>query len=152
MIMAGGAFFIDLTATGDRMGITLTLFLTAVAFQFVIEGNLPKISYRTRMDILVSTNYFWILFSFIENLVMWQLSLKIDEHELWKINVGCVITYYIGGTLGYAWFLWPSIITLGQPSPDFRSKLVQPPPKQDSGGDVDLQTSPSKNYNSQTKE
>ncbi|XP_060066537.1 gamma-aminobutyric acid receptor subunit beta-3-like [Ylistrum balloti] len=37
----------------DRLAVTITLFLTAVAFKFVVKQSLPTISYLTNLDIYV---------------------------------------------------------------------------------------------------
>jgi hypothetical protein len=36
--------------TADRLGITLTLLLTAVAYKFVVASSLPTVSYLTLLD------------------------------------------------------------------------------------------------------
>lgn len=36
--------------TSDRLGVTLTLLLTAVAYKFAVASSLPKVSYITTLD------------------------------------------------------------------------------------------------------
>ncbi len=46
--------------TADRLGITLTLLLTAVAYKFVVASSLPTLSYQTLLD-----KYVWCCFAFM---------------------------------------------------------------------------------------
>ena len=39
-------FGIEMTALGDRLGVCLTMLLTAVAFRIVLGDSLPKVSPR----------------------------------------------------------------------------------------------------------
>ena len=49
--MNWSVYFIDpMSDVADRVGISSTLALTAVAFQFVVSDSLPKVPYLTRMD------------------------------------------------------------------------------------------------------
>jgi hypothetical protein len=44
--------------TADRLGITLTLLLTAVAYKFVVASSLPTVSYLTILDRFPSSSSF----------------------------------------------------------------------------------------------
>ena len=46
--------------TSDRLGITLTLLLTGVAYKFVVASSLPQLSYLTLLD-----SYVWCCFGFM---------------------------------------------------------------------------------------
>ncbi|XRB03954.1 gamma aminobutyric acid receptor subunit [Pycnococcus provasolii] len=48
---AFSTFALDATDIGGRMGIVLIIMLTTVAFLFLAEGNLPKLSYPTLADL-----------------------------------------------------------------------------------------------------
>ena len=48
--LSGLAFTCDLRANGERLGVNMTLLLTAVAFKQLIAESLPKISYLTILD------------------------------------------------------------------------------------------------------
>jgi H+/Cl- antiporter ClcA len=47
-------------STGDRLGVSLTLLLTGVAYKFVVASSLPQLSYQTLLD-----NYVWCCFAFL---------------------------------------------------------------------------------------
>ena len=44
------SFSIESSEVGERLGVCLTLLLTAVAFNFVVSGSLPPVSYLTLLD------------------------------------------------------------------------------------------------------
>ena len=58
-------FSVDVSSPSDRLSVTLTLLLTAVAFKFVVSQSLPTISYLT---LLVS----WYLLHFIAAFHLWS--------------------------------------------------------------------------------
>ncbi|XP_028408100.1 uncharacterized protein LOC114530689 isoform X3 [Dendronephthya gigantea] len=44
------SFAVDITSPEERLGVTLTLLLTSVAFKFVVAQSLPNVSYLTYLD------------------------------------------------------------------------------------------------------
>lgn len=64
------------TSVGDitgRLGITVTLFLAAVAFNFVIGSSLPKVPYNTQLDQNLLVSYSYIAATVVENIIMYQI-------------------------------------------------------------------------------
>lgn len=55
--------------TADRLGITLTLVLTAVAYKFVVASSLPTVSYLTLLDQYVLVCFGFMMINAIENVV-----------------------------------------------------------------------------------
>jgi hypothetical protein len=55
----------DLVA--DRLSLTLTLVLTAVAFKFQIGSSLPQVTYLTRVDEYITCSFLFIFLVVIEN-------------------------------------------------------------------------------------
>eukprot|EP01084_Bolivina_argentea_P116679 207270_1 len=49
-LLSWTTFGIDYQSIGDRMGFSMTMVLTVVAFQFVISNELPKVNYLTFLD------------------------------------------------------------------------------------------------------
>eukprot|EP01084_Bolivina_argentea_P116678 207269_1 len=49
-LLSWATFAIDYKSIGDRMGFSMTMVLTVVAFQFVISNELPKVNYLTFLD------------------------------------------------------------------------------------------------------
>jgi len=66
----------------DRTGVVVTLFLAAVAFNFVIGTQLPKISYNTRLDEYLLVTYVIITVSVLENVLSYQFYDRIPDHDL----------------------------------------------------------------------
>ncbi|XP_020630630.1 acetylcholine receptor subunit alpha-type acr-7-like [Orbicella faveolata] len=53
-ILSFCSFSVEISSPSDRLGVTLTLLLTAVAFKFVVSQSLPTISYLTLLwDLLL---------------------------------------------------------------------------------------------------
>mmetsp|Transcript_93210 Transcript_93210/g.263507 ORF Transcript_93210/g.263507 Transcript_93210/m.263507 type:complete len:413 (+) Transcript_93210:81-1319(+) len=65
-LFAAGTFLSERSAA-DRLGLSLTLVLTAVAFKFILTADLPKISYLTGLDAFVLFNFFGIGLVVLEN-------------------------------------------------------------------------------------
>jgi len=100
--------FISPGAPGDRLGMTTTMFLTLVAFQFVIADQMPKISYFTLLDYLVLLCYTIMVADVINTLVQFNRSIAgvdpgvmfVDDYEgfigLMSILVGAAVllSYY----------------------------------------------------------
>lgn len=63
-------FCIDISEPGDRGGHIFTIMLTAVAFQFVVQTELPKLPYLTYLDYYVLSSYAFIGAIAVENFIM----------------------------------------------------------------------------------
>lgn len=64
--------FIDPSNPGKRLGITTTMFLTLVAFQFAVAESMPKISYFTLLDYMVLICYFVMGATIIQSIVQYN--------------------------------------------------------------------------------
>eukprot|EP00732_Lithocolla_globosa_P004657 Lithocolla_globosa_v1_NODE_4403_length_1444_cov_7.344852.p1 type:complete len:418 gc:universal NODE_4403_length_1444_cov_7.344852:175-1428(+) len=77
------SFFINHEDLGSRMEIILTLFLTSVAFKYVIESNLPKIQYTTLLDKYIVAAFLIQFFIAIEATIVSRLpDAKADTVDL----------------------------------------------------------------------
>jgi len=103
LMMAGGVFFAAPEDFNDRFNLTLTLFLTAVAFHFVVGSELPKISYATRLDKFIGFMYLLLFATAIEHVVVARLS----EDAGKKTDLSAIISFYSVLAIGSIWFLWP---------------------------------------------
>ena len=56
-------FAVPVDDLADRMGIVLTLLLTAVAFKFVVADTVPKVGYSTQLDRYMLLNMAFLFFS-----------------------------------------------------------------------------------------
>ena len=55
--------------TGERLALTFTLILTAVAYKFVVADVLPNVSYQTFLDVYVLICFFFMVLAAVENAV-----------------------------------------------------------------------------------
>ena len=47
MVLTFGSLSVEPESPGDRLGVTVTLLLTSVAFKYAVAQSLPTISYLT---------------------------------------------------------------------------------------------------------
>ena len=59
-LLAWGVYLVPIRDFGDRSSITLTLLLTAVAFQLVLQDDLPQVPYLTYLDKYVLSSFILI--------------------------------------------------------------------------------------------
>jgi len=81
-LMCIGAFGIEIPDIADRLSVTLTMMLTAVAFKFIVGDQLPKVSYNTYLDIyLIYTYVFMFLISayFCTGPHIWKAYYDLDD-------------------------------------------------------------------------
>eukprot|EP00794_Sanderia_malayensis_P007602 gene7602-8442_t len=67
-------FFIGPSNTGERLGVILTLLLTAVTFKFVVSQSLPPVSYLTLLDWYVLVSVVFIFAMALENSFVAKIS------------------------------------------------------------------------------
>jgi len=104
LVCAWAAFFLDPPDIGDRLSLLITLFLTAVAFQFVINEKLPSIPYLTTMDRFVNVCYCLLLVTVVESVVVYQLfQIDTDLKVLWKIDI---VVFFLVAIPGVALIIW----------------------------------------------
>ena len=72
----------------DRMSISLTLLLTAVAFKFVVSEKLPSISYLTLLDGYVLCGFAMQVFVVLENAIAHTLT---EESSNYADRVGALL-------------------------------------------------------------
>ena len=67
VVLSWAVFFISPQELGTRLGISITLFLAAVAFSIVVQSLTPRVSYLTLLDYYVLASYAMILLSCAES-------------------------------------------------------------------------------------
>ena len=80
---------------------TLTLFLTAIAFQYAVAGLVPQLSYNTSLDSLVIFMYMLLFVSYAENVLVSTLvegplsllSVPIPEGQLFLLFLLTIALY-----------------------------------------------------------
>jgi hypothetical protein len=80
--------------TGDRLSVSLTLLLTAVAYKFIVASSLPQVSYLTALDVQVLLCFAFLVLSAIENVIYPYLVARFDVDSSFELNF--IILYYCG--------------------------------------------------------
>ncbi|XP_021376218.1 gamma-aminobutyric acid receptor subunit beta-1-like isoform X2 [Mizuhopecten yessoensis] len=80
----------------DRLAVTITLFLTAVAFKFVVKQSLPTISYLTNLDIYVLSAQMFLTLHAAQNasikaLTRFSTADKVIVYDTYSMISLCVI-------------------------------------------------------------
>jgi len=116
--------------TGDRLSVTLTLLLTAVAFKLVMASNLPQVSYQTTLDIYILICNFWILLAALENVLYpsfgYDRSGKSDEDpkekfDEWYVTIAYLASFILINVL----FWWKVRRNLNQRNQMARTKYLK---------------------------
>jgi len=107
-LMVGAAFTFDPSDIASRSANVLTLFLTAVAFHFVVIGALPKIPFDTRMDKFIKLMYGLIFVVYAENVAVFRIQ-KVNEPVVFYIDTISLIVLGIFVFLLFGWFIFPII-------------------------------------------
>lgn len=83
--------------------------LTAVAFAFVVSGNLPRISYSTRLDKLVNIMYLLLFCNTAENLVVYHMgeSWNMDSDAQWTLDLLSFFILVFVVIFSHVWFMLP---------------------------------------------
>jgi heme/copper-type cytochrome/quinol oxidase subunit 4 len=98
-------------AIGDRNSVALTLFLTAIALSFAVAGDLPKISYRTRMDTFILLNYANLFLIYVSNFFVYFWYDQSGD-PMWQTTPSAVQTVFgvfvvLIWVLSNVWFVLP---------------------------------------------
>ena len=82
------AFAVEPSQFADRASVVLTLLLTMVGFQSLVDDLLPKVSYSTWLERYMQTNFYFLMFIFLENaLVAWDYVEWLDAVLKWVFVV-----------------------------------------------------------------
>ena len=73
LLMELATFYMAEDDIGTRSSVSLTLFLTAVAFQFATTADLPKLPYLTYLDKLMCFMYLMLFAAYVENIVVFKV-------------------------------------------------------------------------------
>ncbi|KAJ3064262.1 hypothetical protein HDU98_012300 [Podochytrium sp. JEL0797] len=76
-LASSAQYWIDPAAVSTRVGVGITLLLAIVSFMFLLSGDLPKVSYATKMDHFVLACFFFIFFGLAEFALVHSLA---EEH------------------------------------------------------------------------
>ncbi len=69
VMMSWAVFWIEPDDASTQMGVAVTAMLTLIAYQFVIDSDVPELPYLTRIDAFILMSSFLVFLSLIEVLV-----------------------------------------------------------------------------------
>ena len=72
--LAYGSFAVPREDVADRLSVSLTMVLTAVAFKQIIAAELPNVSYLTLLDVFVLASFASTCLVAFENIVVGQVA------------------------------------------------------------------------------
>lgn len=110
VLLMWAIFWMDIHDLSDRLGVSLTGILAIIAFQWLMEGNMPKISYFTFTDSLLLFSFLFMCCTIFESLIVVTLSNKnrqstarqVDRIFQWLFP----IAYFVGLGLIYALYMY----------------------------------------------
>ena len=85
------SFAVDREAIAERLSVSLTILLTAVAFKLQIGDSLPQISYLTAIDQFVLLNFGFVILVVLSNALLSSLSDAVDRLALLAFGGGWVV-------------------------------------------------------------
>ncbi len=92
-------FWMRQNELGDRLGISFTALLTIVAFNFIVADTLPRISYLSLLDVLITITYLWIGISIVLSVIIYKLDEAKLESKVKQFNriarVFVPLSYYL---------------------------------------------------------
>jgi len=97
-------FWLGVDDLAGRTNISVTLFLAAITFTFVVGSMLPKISYHTYLDQYLIASYIFIVLSILFNLLIHEVSFSEELNKWCQIMFPISYTIYSLGWYYYsAW-------------------------------------------------
>jgi len=88
-------FIIDSSDLSDRLGATITIFLSELAFNLIISSILPRVSYNTYFSIFFLVNYLTLALQSLEHVLSYELNQHTDNPN---------IAYYLDYCFVFAYF------------------------------------------------
>lgn len=93
IMMSWSVFWLSPTLSSSQISIATTSMLTLIAYRFIVIGNLPKISYLTRMDIFVLCSSFLIFMTLLQAVINSSLVYRKKEEVAERIDKKCRIIF-----------------------------------------------------------
>lgn len=110
VLLMWAIFWIDVDNLADRLNTAFIGILTIVAYQFLIDGTMPRIDYFTFMDAVLLYSFIFMCLTIIESLVVYSLhkanhverALQVDFYVQWFFPIAylagflvCYFYYYL---------------------------------------------------------
>jgi hypothetical protein len=89
VMMSWSGFWIDPVHAGSQISIAMTSMLTLIAYRFIVDTQLPRLAYMTRLDLLFLVSTSLVFFALIEVVVTTILDNKQQTQRAKKIDRYC---------------------------------------------------------------
>ena len=103
-------------STADRLSVTLTLMLTAVAYKFIVASALPQVSYLTSLDTYVLVCFLFLFLISVENVAWPAITASFAGEE--PFDEVYIMVFYLGSftlyNLAYMVRAWVKVAARGR--------------------------------------
>lgn len=90
------AFAIDIEDNSGRLGVTLTLVLTSVAFKLLLADSLPRVAYMTMLDKYLLLSFVSLLLISAVAVIPYFILLRTGDNDFaWRVNLYLCMTGFI---------------------------------------------------------
>jgi hypothetical protein len=103
VMLSWSVFWMDRSSLGDRINVSFIGILTVVAYQMVVSGILPQISYVTLMHGILNFSFFVMCAAVVVNLIVGELDKRGNTQAGDRIDYRCRFIFplvYFGLLLG----------------------------------------------------
>ncbi len=109
VLLMWAIFWMEVDNLSDRLNVAFIGILTIVAYQFLIEGSMPRISYFTFTDTVLLYSFVVMCLSVLESLVLTSMckaghkaaAQRVDHVARWVFP----LVYFAGLTLSYFYYV-----------------------------------------------
>jgi len=89
-------FIIPPDSINDRLSVTITIFLSELAFNLIISSILPRVSYNTYFSLYFLFNYLSLALQSLEHVLSFELDDKLDNKEIAKyVDYGFILGFIV---------------------------------------------------------
>ncbi len=109
VLLMWAVFWMEVDNLSDRLNIAFIGILTIVAYQFLIDGTMPRISYFTFTDTVLLYSFLVMCLAIFESLILYSLckagrkeaAERVDRAAQWSFP----ILYFVGLLISYVYYL-----------------------------------------------
>lgn len=111
VLMMWAVFWLEVDNLSDRLNLAFIGILTIVAYQFLIDGAMPRISYFTFTDAVLLYSFLVMCLAIFESLILYSLCKAGRKHSAERVDVifqwMFPVIYFGGLILSYIYYLKP---------------------------------------------
>eukprot|EP01114_Cavostelium_apophysatum_P005182 TRINITY_DN1590_c0_g1_i3.p1 TRINITY_DN1590_c0_g1~~TRINITY_DN1590_c0_g1_i3.p1 ORF type:complete len:156 (-),score=50.25 TRINITY_DN1590_c0_g1_i3:14-481(-) len=88
-------FIIPADALNDRISVTITIFLSELAFHLIISSVLPRVSYNTWFSLYFLVNYFSLALQSLEHVLSFELNQYVSKNSSLYTDYGFIAGFFV---------------------------------------------------------